>query len=520
MRRTLLLLTVLAYAWLPQAVAQSRYLTQVFSGVTLTENVVYGNNISVITGAPAAQDLKMNIYRPETDTNSNRPVVIIAHTGNFLPAILNGSPTGTMKDSTVVELCVRLAKMGYVAISMDYRQGWAATNPSQTVQTSTLLIAAYRGIQDARTCIRFLRKSVAEGGNPYGIDPDKIVLGGVGTGGYISLGSAFLDDYEKIKLLKFSDVTTGLPYVDTTLHGNVWSTNTTPLNTPNHVAYNSEFNMAFNLGGALGDSSWMDPGDIPVVSFHTPLDPFAPYEIGIVIVPTTNNTVIDEAAGSYTVAEVSNTFGNNDVFVNANISDVYTTAANKLNGGNEGLFPFDRPFTPGQSIACLPGVNIPYVPEGSPWSWWNEAAFIATWDAATGGVPFPGVVMNCRELASNPDMSPTKGRTYIDSVIGYLAPRMYAALDLSATSLEDDLLNQGISLYPNPAADAFVISNEMAANPIREVYLQDMTGRVVIRKSGLSLDDQEINVRDLPGGVYLVTIQAEKGRVTRKVVIQ
>ena len=33
-----------------------------------------------------------------------------------------------------------------------------------------------------------------DNGNPYGIDPNKIVLGGQGTGAYISLGYATLDN--------------------------------------------------------------------------------------------------------------------------------------------------------------------------------------------------------------------------------------------------------------------------------------------------------------------------------------
>ena len=43
--------------------------------------------------------------------------------------------------------------------------------------------------------------------------------------------------------------------------------------------------MAVNMGGALGDSTWLDAGQAPIVSFHVPTDPFAPYECGIVNVP-------------------------------------------------------------------------------------------------------------------------------------------------------------------------------------------------------------------------------------------
>ena len=39
------------------------------------------------------------------------------------------------------------------------------------------------------------------------------------------------------------------------------------------------------------------------------------------------------------------------------------------------------------------------------------------------------------QLLGNPDMSATKGRAYIDTVQGYLNPRIYAALNLPSTPI-------------------------------------------------------------------------------------
>ncbi|MDX2283874.1 MAG: T9SS type A sorting domain-containing protein [Bacteroidia bacterium] len=518
-RLTTLLLALLLLCSI-RGVAQTRYLDEVFSSVQRTDSVVYGNNITVIVNPPAARPLIMDVYRPAGDTATNRPVVLVGTTGNFLPAILNGSPQGTIKDSSVVELCTRLAKRGYVAISFFYRQGWAATNPSQDIQTQTLLQAAYRGIQDARTLARFLRKSVAENGNPYGIDPNKIIIGGIGTGGYVSLGAAYLSDFSEILLPKFTNPTTGQAYVDSTVHGNIWGTNTAVLNVPNHVGYSSDFSMVFNVGGALGDSTWIQDGEIPYVGFHTPRDPNAPYDIGVVIVPTTGNTVIDEAAGSYAVARINNRFGNNDIFVNAGFTDPFTVAANATNDGYEGLMPFDRPFTPGGTLPCVPGVTLPLVEEGSPWQWWNEAAFIATWDAATGGVPFPGVVMNCRERAANPDMSPAKGRLYIDSIMGYLAPRMFLFARTPATSVDSDLLNHFLQAAPNPARATFEVSLTGGSNLLRDVRLMDLSGRTVIERRNVNSRTLTIERGDLPSGLYLLQVQGVTGVATRRIVLE
>ncbi|MEZ4827206.1 MAG: T9SS type A sorting domain-containing protein [Bacteroidia bacterium] len=374
--------------------------------------------------------------------------------------------------------------------------------------------------------MRFFRKDVAENGNTYGVNPDKIAIGGVGTGGYISLGSAFLDTYEKVKLPKFTDFNTGTPYVDTMVHGNVWGTNQTQLNIPNHVGYSSEIQFAFNLGGALGDSSWVDPGDIPVVGFHTPQDPNAPYDIGVVIVPTTGNTVIDEAAGSYAVARLQNEYGNNQLFINAALSDPFTLAANTNNYDStlamnlEGLMPFDKPFTPGAYDCGFSGVQVPKVPEGSPWDWWDQLAFINDWNTVTGGNPFPGAVMNCNSLASNPDMSPTKGRTYIDSVMGYLAPRMVIAMSLYATSIDNDLFDRAVTVYPNPAQNLLNIRTDNSANLISEVRLMDIAGRTVHFQAGLRNSEVSISRGNLPAGVYILRMKGIKGMTTRKVIFE
>ena len=66
----------------------------------------------------------MDIYEPVGDTSALRPVVILAHAGDFLPPILNQSPYGSKEDFAVAETCRQLARRGFVAISMEYRIGF------------------------------------------------------------------------------------------------------------------------------------------------------------------------------------------------------------------------------------------------------------------------------------------------------------------------------------------------------------------------------------------------------------
>ena len=113
--------------------------------------------------SPTKTILIGNIFEPTGDTELDL---------NFIQDYyqsFKGQPTGSKADYSVVENCMRWAKKGYVAVAMDYRLGWNPTSTDQNVRTSTLLQAAYRGIQDAKAMVRYMRKTEAEDGNPYGV---------------------------------------------------------------------------------------------------------------------------------------------------------------------------------------------------------------------------------------------------------------------------------------------------------------------------------------------------------------
>ncbi|MEL6593531.1 MAG: hypothetical protein AAFQ68_25750, partial [Bacteroidota bacterium] len=208
--------------------AQERYLDEIFSEVTVTSDTTYASNISifpVIAGAsmtPVPVDLQMDVYEPMGDTASMRPLLLFAHTGTFFPPVINGGATGLRTDSICVEFATRMAKRGYVVAVFTYRKGWNATSADAEVKRATILQAAYRGIQDARACVRYFRKTAAEDGNGWRIDPDKIAMGGDGTGGYVTYGATYLKRFDQVFITKFIDFTDPMnpvPYVDTTLLG-------------------------------------------------------------------------------------------------------------------------------------------------------------------------------------------------------------------------------------------------------------------------------------------------------------
>ncbi len=481
--------------------AQTRYLDEVFSDVTVSQNVLYGQNVTVLPALqgqpPVMQPLIADIYEPTGDTLSERPMFLYLHTGNFLPRLVNQTLVGSHRDSSAVEICTRLAKRGYVVASIDYRVGWNPLASTQTERTKLLLQAVYRALQDGRTAVRFFRAD-ADGPNMYKINPSKIGVIGEGSGGYVAYAMASVSHLEEIQLDKFIDFTNPqmpIPFVNTAVMGDIEGlgagipidTNGLMSNNPNHPGYSSHISFCVNMGGAMGDSSWLDPGDAPMVAFHCPNDPFAPYTTGTVVVPTTGGNVV-EVSGSYPVIAKANAIGNQPSAWDS-FTDVYTMAANSNNDGHEGLYPFVTP-----------------TPQAQPWQWWDSSE---------------NPQLDSTGQLTNPGMSAQKGKLYIDTIMGYMLPRALDALvntDFVPVPLSVKN-NQGITtkVFPNPTSDNFTVS---ASEMIQSVKLFDHKGSLILSKNGLATDQYELSRGVLPMGVYYLNVQTKAGITTHKVILQ
>jgi hypothetical protein len=511
MRKLYTIMAILVAGVVSTAQAQTRYLDEVFTNVDVQSNVTYGVNATVlyysIAGEAVPEALKMDIYSPVGDTATSRPLMLFFHTGNFLPSayvspqVNNGGTGGQRTDSSAVEICTRFAKMGYVVASCDYRLGWNPIAPTQEERVNTLINAAYRGVQDCRTAVRYFRKSIAESGNVYGIDGSKIVAFGQGTGGYITLANAGLDIYEDVLLPKFFG-SNGMPMVIEIVNGNLDGTTygINPLTSDtlcyaNHLGYSSAVSATVNLGGAIGDSSWFDETDGPVISFHTPTDPFAPYGDGMVVVPiqpTPLNVV--EVSGSRTVQAMASLYGNNDVFQQVEDATVdpypaVTAGANLHNEGFYGLYPLVRPATQ------------PY--DSAPWEWWAPTH-------PNGAVG----------LTTNPDMSETKAKAIIDTIQMYTAPRLMCALNLPGAPCTSvgvsEKESNSFTVYPNPNNGQFVVKHNKNIASIR-VY--NVMGQVVFQNTAVNAQQFAFN-NELNRGLYFVEMISNGKKITQRVVVE
>ena len=537
--------------------AQTRYIDNMFDSVTVTSNVAYGQNISILPllqGLPPVMDtLLCDIYEPKNDTLTDRPVIVLIHTGSFLPPVLNGQATGSKNDNSIVENCMRWAKKGYVAVAMTYRQGWNPTSPSQSVRTATILQAAYRGIHDTKAMVRYLRKTVAEDGNSYGIDDSKIVVGGQGTGAYLSMGYITLDTVSELFIYpKFWDTSDPDPANHVPLispqfpipgpitygYGNIDGTDTTyypanfppfnfPVdvlwNFPNNPSYSNDVSMAFNLGGTLADLDWLDGGQVPHVSFHCENDPFASIDEGVIIVPTTGDIVIPDVIGSRVANHYNTLWGNNSGFNQAGLNDTLSQISNSynsnwnhpLNDGSlvyDGLYVFD---TPAPDTVPNAFGEMPYH-ESSPWDWWD----LATYDmmfAAVNGAPAGYGAAN--SLLGSPNSgSDSIPMLYLDTIHGYLNPRIYEVLGLGGSSDFNEVIEKTTQVYPNPAKDNINIVSY--AELINSVDVYNLSGQKVLSKKVNNGTTTKLNTSGLSKGVYIIDVKSRVSSVKKKVIIE
>lgn len=499
------------------AMAQTRYIDDVFSNYTKSANIVYDSNRSLnilynsgypnptVNSSPfITANLTCDVYKPDGDTMMVRPVVILLHTGSYIPAIANQQPTGNKNDSAIVELAGRFAKKGYVAVAMNYRLGWNALTQSQSEATEDLIQATYRGIQDVRNCVRYLRTNAAT----YGIDTSKIIVGGQGTGGYIALALGSVDKVSELESnIKFlREDFSPMVNVDTLgdwngIGGNPY------FNYSGDASVSGNVHMVFHYGGAMGDSTWLEANSLPVLGMQVVSDPFAPYRTGDVVVPGERRlTVIPSASGAGVVIPMANNLGVNNKINAATFTDAYTTRAMAASGGVKNLFPFYTAF--------------PF--DGAPWEWWNRTIIQNTPGTMFYQYPMPasGSKADSLALITNPLMSDAKGKAYCDTVVNFVSPRIAAQFDLATFTGVKEIANknQFLSVYPNPASDVLYINFEANAGNVAAYQIMDVTGRTLVEGKATA-NAFSLNVAELKAGLYFVHISLKDGSIATKRVI-
>jgi acetyl esterase/lipase len=222
----------------PASPAPVRYRDKVFTAVTET-TVVYSS----------VYNLRADVFTPAGDAAVDRPIVILAHGGGFFSGNRNNFETRYW--------AMELAKRGYVTVSISYRLALTALDMLDSAKAISQVI---KGVSDGRAAVRFFRQSASQG-NPFGIDPNKLFVGGTSAGAVLFVQQAYLRDTVEAEphIRYFLDINGGLD-------GN-----------SGNAGVSDAVMGVINLAGGIYNTAYISPGEAPIWSVHGDADQTVPY---------------------------------------------------------------------------------------------------------------------------------------------------------------------------------------------------------------------------------------------------
>jgi acetyl esterase/lipase len=169
----------LLIACTPSAVARPagtgplRYRDPVFSAVTKISDLQYGSAPDLANNPVA---LKLDLYEPAGDTAAERPAVIWVHGGGYFGGDKSLGPAAILSET--------FAKLGYVAVSINYRLLAPERCDAAGGVAPACFSAAVEAVHDGQAAVRWLRANAAA----YHIDPYRIGIGGESAGAITATG--------------------------------------------------------------------------------------------------------------------------------------------------------------------------------------------------------------------------------------------------------------------------------------------------------------------------------------------
>lgn len=122
--------------------------------------------------------------------------------------------------------------------------------------------------------------------------------------------------------------------------------------------------------------------------------------------------------------------------------------------------------------------------------------------------------------SGSPSMSAAQGKMYLDSIQGFLAPRMHHLIMTDVSVEETEFVEANTFVYPNPANDFLVVKTREGIR-ITDVEIYNMSGSLVRTENGLNKLSHQINgIDQYTPGLYLIKVTTDKGLITRKAFVQ
>lgn len=499
MKKTLLILliTIQSICW-----AQDyRYTATLFPSSTPITNVIYGTAPAIngpfftVESSTANQNLIMDIYKPTGDTFSLRPAIIFAHSGGFL--------LGNRNVDDMETLCDFYAKKGYVTATIDYRMGFNLIGNTDLHSTR----AVYRGLQDGRTAIRFLRANAAL----YGIDPTKIYFVGSSAGSFIGLHAIYLDTPSEIPsqagVVNYINITP--PFSHTT-------PNLGSLDIGNNLTFNGKPDAVVAMWGAIQSTNLITASNTtPVLLIHGEAD----------------STVSFNTASPFGFSSLPQTDGSNPIntkldilgftnketyFVAGEGHEFYGTSNGTWDNGTGGNSYL--PLITDRITQFLWKQHKPLV----DYSWTTNSLSVSFTDTSTGSLAWwwdfgDGTFSN--------DQNPThvyastgnyQVKLYIENNIKSWDEVTKTVIVAPLSTIENNV--SGFSIIPNPTKGDIQIKGTTNYNFLNyQIY--DVLGKLISEKQ-MTNRDEVISLSSFTNGMYFLKITTENSNQTIKIVKQ
>jgi predicted esterase len=477
-----------------------RYVETIFPASVITSNVVYGtapflNAPYVDETSTTTQNLVMDIFEPQGDMLNNRPAIIFAHGGGFL--------TGNRDVDDMVAFCDSLARKGYVTATIDYRQGVEVIDNSNLHYTR----AAYRGLQDGRTAVRFLRANATT----YGIDPDKIYFGGNSAGSFIGLNSIYLDADEKPV------------YAGATSYTNpIYPFNT--INTPDlggldigsNLSYNGEPDAVMACWGGVGDTLTIEPGNNQAVFLiHGTADQIVPFNSG----PPFNLSNVSAVYGSNSINIRLNAIGIpafDTYFVQGQGHEFYGVTNGNWSNGTGGNAYWDTVIVKATRFFWeqhKPTANFNYVTNNLEVNFTDMSSGATSWlwDFGDGST----------STLQNANHTYFSNGTY--NVQLYIENNIQSWDTISQkvtvpSSAIDEINTSNLFIYPNPSNGLVTLYFD---NFLHQETLQifNLFGQLIFEKDNQSGDQVLLDLSGLENGIYFCRLATENQKQVQKIII-
>ena len=221
------------------------------------ENDIWYGNAVLFNGS--TDSLRLNLYKPSGDGQTERPLVILIHGGGFVDG----------NRSELNDVCNTLASMGWAAATISYRLGFYGTGlvePPYIYDPNEFRRAVHRAMQDAKGAIRTLKGRQAQDSTSTA----NVLLLGFSAGAITALHAAYLDtpDERPAATQAIGDVQHFLTFYPRPDLGGIEGSIATDNGEDASVL------GVVNIFGALMDTTYIGSSNDPALySYHQTLDP-------------------------------------------------------------------------------------------------------------------------------------------------------------------------------------------------------------------------------------------------------